>query len=287
MIKCMEPIPLSYVKNDQEFIHQIKWDGIRGIAVIEDTALHLYTKNGIECTAKYPELKTLPENVDAGQAVLDGEIVVFMNGKPSFYHVLRRSLLKKSASGMQYPARYIVFDLLYLNRRDIRPLPLKERQEMLQSCFSGSAVSAPADSFEDGGTLFSLMKQKGMEGIVSKRLLSPYIAGKRHGDWFKTKVERKLLCAVTGVSYKNGLPTSLSLGVYRDGVLKPIGHVGSGVKQEDLKLLSQQIKPGDAPAVTCWVKFFEWTPAGTLRAPVMLGFSASVPEEATGEEQSL
>jgi|AGTN01.2.fsa_nt_gi ATP-dependent DNA ligase len=287
MIACMEPVSLPHVRNEKGFIHQIKWDGIRGVAFIEGGGLRLYNKSGIECTAKYPELKTLPQNVSAGQAVLDGEIVVLAEGKPSFYHVLRRSLSASAANATSYPVNYIVFDLLFLNHRDIRPLALEERQRMLQGCFSGGAVAAAADSFEDGEMLFELMKQKSMEGIVSKRASSAYTAGKRHEDWFKTKVLKKLLCAVTGIIFNNGLPSSLSLGVYRDGVLTPAGHVGSGVGQEDLSRLARQLKPGEAPRITCWVKFTEWTPGGTLRNPVMLGFSARAPEEAAGEEQSL
>ncbi len=287
MIECMEPIPLPNIKNENGFIYQVKWDGIRGIAVIENESLRLYNKNGIECTEKYPEFKSLPQSIAAQQAVLDGEIVAMEGGKPSFYRVLRRSLSKGASNAPCFPVDYIVFDLLFLNHRDIRPLPLEERQRMLHRCFSRSAAAIPADSFEDGEALFELMKQKSMEGIVSKRMSSRYAAGKRHSDWFKIKVIKKLLCAVTGVNYKNGLPASFSLGVYRDGVLTPVGSVGSGVKAEDLRTLEKQMKPGGMPIITCWVKFSEWTSAGTLRSPVMLGFSAESPDKAAGEEQSL
>lgn len=287
MIECMEPVPLPYIKNGNGFIYQVKWDGIRGIAVIENESLRLYNKSGIECTEKYPEFKSLPQSVLAQQAVLDGEIVALEGGKPSFYRVLRRSLSKNASNAPYFPVNYIVFDLLFLNHRDIRHLPLEERQRMLHGCFSGSAVTVPADSFEDGEALFELMKQRNMEGIVSKRMSSRYTAGKRHADWFKIKVIKKLLCAVTGINYHNGLQASLSLGVYRDGVLTSVGSVGSGVKAEDMRTLEKQLKPGEMPIITCWVKFSEWTPAGTLRNPVMLGFSADAPDKAVGEEQSL
>jgi bifunctional non-homologous end joining protein LigD len=283
----MEPVSLPHVHQEKGFIHQIKWDGIRGLAVIEDGGLRVFNKSGIESTARYPELANLTRSVDAQQAVLDGEIVVIVDGTPSFYHVLRRSLSKNASNAASLSVRYIVFDLLFLNRRDLRGLPLEERQDLLRGCFQNSAVAAQADSFEDGEALFQLMEQRSMEGIVSKRPSSRYIAGKRHADWFKTKVLRSLLCAVTGVNYKNGLPASLSLGVYRDGTLTPVGDVGSGLKQEDLHLLAKQLAPGDAPRITCRVRFSEWTPSGTMRHPVFLGFSGAAPAEASGEEQSL
>jgi len=278
---------MAKVVHDVEFIHQIKWDGIRGIAVIEDGAVRFFNKSGIESTGKYPELGALTQSINAKQAVLDGEIVSLVNGKPSFYHVLKRSLSKNASNMNPYPVQYVVFDLLFLDHRDLRPLPLVERQSILQDTFVKSAIAAQADSFADGEALYALMKSENMEGIVSKRLTSRYIGGKRHTDWFKTKIARKLLCAITGVNYKNGLPSSLSLGVFRDGILTPVGDAGSGLKQEDLSLLAKQLKPGMEPIITCWVRFSEWTPGGTLRHPVFLGFSDAAPAQATGEEQNV
>ena len=286
MIACMEPVLLPDVKREVGFIHQVKWDGIRGIAMIEDRKVRLYNKSGIECTASYPELSILPQSVDAAQVILDGEIVALVDGRPSFYHVLRRGLSKNGANAARFPVRYIVFDLLFLNHKDIRPMPLEERQHLLQNCFSGSAFAAQTDSFNDGTALYELMKQRSMEGIVSKRLSSAYTAGKRHEDWFKTKITKKLLCAVTGVNYKHGLPSSLSLGIYRDGTLTHAGDVGSGLKQEDLSVLAKQLVSGETPRITCWVRFSEWTPHATLRHPVFLGFSDNAPQIATLEEQT-
>lgn len=286
MITCMEPISLPEVVREAGFIHQVKWDGVRGVAEIRDGGIRIFHKSGREATHRYPELGILPKCVKATHAVLDGEIVAFVDGKPSFYHVLQRSLSETTAS-TAHPVRYIVFDLLYVNRSDIRPLPLKERQRLLADCFTDSPVAAKTESFQDGKALYALMKEKNMEGIVSKRLNSRYTAGKNHSDWFKTKFVKKLLCAVTGVNIKNGLPSSLSLGLYRDGTLKPAGDVGSGLRREDLIQLAREMKPGAAPRIACWVRFAEWTPGGTLRHPVFLGFSDSAPETATGEEISL
>ncbi len=297
-IRCMEPVSILHVVTGQGFIHQIKWDGIRGICLLENGRIELYTKKGIRCTEAYPELQDLAKNVEARKAVLDGELVVFARGKPSFYHVLRRGLTKKEVAiehlAKQYPVRYIVFDMLFLEGDDLRPRPLEERQEELKRHFINSSVAALTDSFEDGKALFELVKQKNMEGIVSKRLGSEYIAGKNHGDWYKTKVIKKLLCVVAGIQLKNSLPASLVIGVYRDGKLSVIGAVSSGLKQDDWMLIKEYMrkeKTGEEkeiiwirPALTCWVRFTEWTEHGTLRNPVLLGFSGREAVEATGEE---
>ena len=295
-IKVMEPIALPNVAAG-DFIHQIKWDGIRGICVIENGAVSVFSKSGRNATAAYPELSALAQQMDAKQAVLDGEIVVFAEGKPSFYHVLKRSRVHSPAVAAQYPVRYVVFDILMLNGCDLKNEPIEKRQQLLKSRFSGSASMALADSFTDGEALFTLMRQKNMEGIVSKRRGSRYIAGKSHSDWYKTKTTRKMLCAVTGVHFNAGQAASLSLGVYHEGELIPAGHVGTGLSQDDLRRMAEYAQREGTPTgkddirleprLTCWVQFAEWTPTMTLRHPVMLGFSDKAPSEATGEEMTL
>ncbi len=298
IIKCMEPVSVPKVVKQPGFIHQVKWDGIRCASVIEGGEITLFTKKGGVCTAAYPELRALPGQVDAKRAVLDGELVVFVEGRPSFYHVLRRGFTRSEAGirrlASQIPVKYIVFDILFLDGEDLRGRPLAERQRIMRKRFTNSPAAALTDSFEDGEALFALMKQKNMEGIVSKRLESRYVPGKKHSDWFKTKISKKLLCVVTGVQLKNSLPASLSLGVYREGELTAVGAVSTGLKQSDWALIRdfmQKEKTGEEkdvvwvrPYLTCWVRFAEWTDHMTLRHPVLLGFSDSGASEATGEE---
>lgn len=289
----MEPIKRTDVIQESGFIHQMKWDGIRGIVCLKDGDVRIFTRSGNECTASYPELMKLSQSIDGAQAVLDGELVVFVDGKPSFYHALKRNQTRKSANVNQLlsinPIRYIVFDLLFLNGGDIRSKPLWQRQEILKAHFHPSQVAAVTEDFEDGEALFCLMKQQDMEGIVSKRLCSKYIPGKKHDDWYKTKTVKKILCAVTGIQLKNGLPVSISLGVFREQGLVPVGNVSSGLSQKDFSILKnfEQIKPHTDPILTCWVRFSEWTSSATLRHPVLMGFSDLPPSAATGEDVSL
>lgn len=297
MYPCMEPVRVPQVVTEGGFIHQIKWDGVRGIASVDDGGVRLFGKSGRDCTSQYPEMETLPRQMNAVSAVIDGEIVAFVDGRPSFYHILKRSRSYGGRSASTWPVRYIAFDLLELNGRDLRNQPLEERQALLRKHFTASPVAALADDFTDGKALFELMKRENMEGIVSKRLGSAYLPGKVHRDWFKTKTARKMLCAVTGLRLNNGQPASLELAVYRDGELVPVGHAGSGLNQEALRLLSDYAMKestglrGDVmrvmPRLTCWVRFAEWTADGTMRHPVLLGFADKPAEEAVGEEISI
>jgi bifunctional non-homologous end joining protein LigD len=293
----MEPVKTDHVVTDDGFIHQIKWDGVRGVAVVESAGVRVFGKSGRESTSQYPELGALRRQTDAVRAVIDGEIVAFADGKPSFYHVLKRSRSYGGQSASHWPVHYIAFDLLELNGRDLRRQPLEERQALLRTHFTPSSAAALSDDFTDGEALFALMKRENMEGIVSKRLGSVYVGGKGYHDWFKTKTARKMLCAVTGLRLNNGQPASLELAVYRDGGLVPVGHAGSGLNQEALRLLSDYaVKEttgmrGDVmrvmPRLTCWVRFAEWTADGTMRHPVLLGFSDRPVEEAAGVEISV
>ena len=297
MIRCMEPVSLDRVVREKGFIHQIKWDGVRGVAVLGGGCVRVFGKSGRECTLQYAELSVLLRQTDAMQAVIDGEIVAFANGKPSFYHVLQRSRSKGGRHASRCPVRYIAFDLLELNGRDLRRYPLEERQSRLAAHFTASPVAALADDFSDGDALFDLMKRESMEGIVSKRLGSTYSPGKNHRDWFKTKTAKKILCVVTGLRLRHEQPASLELAVYRDGVLTPVGHAGSGLTDEARRRLLEYASKENAnigadmmrvlPDITCWVRFAEWTADGTMRHPVLLGFSDKPAEEATGEEHCL
>lgn len=286
----MEPVRTQNVVQEDGFIHQIKWDGIRGIVHIENDNVRIVTRKGNNCTGSYPDLALLHRQIDAHHAVLDGEMVVFDGGKPSFYHALRRNRTQNISSAqrlaVQYPAKYIVFDILFLNGKDVRTLPLSKRQQMLRTHFEDNAAAAVTDDFEDGEALFALMKEQNMEGIVSKHLSSVYTAGKKHGDWYKTKTAKKMLCVVTGIHTKNEKPVSLALSVYRNGELVRVGSVSSGLTQGDLNLLDKAMQQGDI-ALTCWVRFTEWTHHATMRNPVLLGFSDLPKKQANGQEISL
>ncbi|MFV9510660.1 non-homologous end-joining DNA ligase [Tepidibacillus sp. LV47] len=310
-IKPMEPILRSDIPSGDTWIHQIKWDGIRGLTYIGQTGLRLYTKKGKERTEIYPEIQQLLKLVKANSVVLDGEMIILNDeNKPSFELLLKRERVqtkeKVSFYSKKYPIKYILFDILYLNGENLTKKPLSERKDLLLKFVDQNENIAITEDFKDGMMLFELMREKEWEGIVSKHINSPYTGGKNHKDWYKIKLQRKMLVVVGGVQWKYELPNSLLLGIYRNGRLLFIGKASIGLKQLDLQILKEfvpKLKQTDSPfyqitakindvtwlkpTLTCWVQFFDWTHEGQLRHPKILGFSPYLPKQAIGKEYVL
>jgi bifunctional non-homologous end joining protein LigD len=307
LIKVMEPILKSKIITKDDWIHQIKWDGIRGISYINNNDLKIYTKKGNLRANTYPEINTIISQFKGSQCILDGEIVVLdKNLKPSFSEILIRDRMKNastiSKSYTKYPISYVLFDILYFNNRDIRELTWEERNEILQNNIIKSSTITILDSFQNGIDLYNLAKFKNLEGIVSKSVTSKYIAGKNHNDWYKVKITKKMLAIVCGLKMKDNFPNSLVLGIYNNDRLYYVGNVSSGLKQSDLYLLNNFIKNLQqkesifpnidksnnivwfTPSLTCWINFFEWTNDGVLRHPKIIGFSNEPSQNATGKE---
>jgi ATP-dependent DNA ligase len=136
----MEPVLIRRIREGENYVHQIKWDGIRGIAVMEDRRVRIFNKSGRERTGFYPETESLADSVKAEKGVFDGELVVFDGLKPSFRKVLKRDQLKSTRYLdryiKEYPVKYILFDILSLNGEDLRGKPWAERNEILRSSFT-------------------------------------------------------------------------------------------------------------------------------------------------------
>lgn len=307
-IEPMEPTLRPDVPFGAEWIHQIKWDGVRGLCQVEDGAIRIFMKSGRERTDFYPELMEVPALLRARSAYLDGEIVVFDDtGRPSFGLAQARERIadpsRVSLYARKKPARYIVFDIIMLDGKDLTSHPLRQRYALLKERLSPGNNTVITDDFSDGDALLDLMREKNMEGIVSKRASSLYKGGKNHRDWFKIKLSKKLLAAVCGLSMKDGFPNSLILGINRDGKWLCIGKASLGLTQEHMRLLKERMPlfelpdspfhpapPGMKnavwlnPVLTCWVSFLERANDGGLRHPKIVGFSSSSPDEADGTE---
>ncbi len=304
----MEPVLTDTIMNGSDWVHQIKWDGIRGLCYVEQQHTRLFTRSGRERIDWYPELLAVESLLDCTEAVLDGELIVLDDsGKPSFYHVMARERVKRAERLKQYrekyPVQFMVFDILYRDGRDLRSLPLSERKAILDRTLRSEGPIQTVSDFPDGEALFAVMKEKGMEGIVSKHLSAAYIGGKKHREWFKTKVKKRLLCVVCGVKLKAGEIKSLILGIYQNEQLIPVGSVSSGLSFKDKALLIEtlsQLGQDDSPfggglrekdvvwfqpVLTASVIYMEKEPQGGLRHPVLEGFSARKPQEADGQEE--
>ena len=134
-IKPMEPRPAEAPFDDPEYVYQIKWDGIRILAFLEKGRVRLQNRKGRDRTAQFPELQHLAELIRSEEALLDGEVVVMEGGKPSFPRVIQRDFCKNERSilplSRKLPCTYCLFDLLFLDGKDLTGEPLVERQQLL------------------------------------------------------------------------------------------------------------------------------------------------------------
>src|SRR5713226_6103182 len=285
--------------SDPNWLFEIKWDGVRALARIENGALTLRSRNSIDITKRYPELATLPDALAARQAIIDGEIVALdAQGHSSFERLQERMHVRAPSESLVAQIRvvYFAFDLLYCDGYDLREAPLLERKLLLQRLLYTSERFRYSDhQLEHGKELFALAEQNGLEGIVAKRADSPYVSD-RSPYWVKLK-STKTVDAVVGGWTEARTPAlpfgSLLLGLYEGKKLRFIGHVGSGFDAKKLKDLSSRLKelaapasPFDAvpetnekpswvsPALVARVKFSGWTQEHALRHPVFLALRA-------------
>jgi bifunctional non-homologous end joining protein LigD len=281
--------------SDPNWLFEIKWDGVRALARIEDGALALRSRNSIDITKRYPELASLPNSLAARETILDGEIVALdAQGHSSFERLQERMHVRAPGESLvgRMPVVYFVFDLLYCDGYDLRESPLLERKQLLQRLLFTSDRFRYADhQLEYGKELFALAEQNGLEGIVGKRADSPYVSD-RSPYWVKLKITKTVDAVIGGrtEARTSALPFgSLLLGLYQGEKLRFIGHVGSGFDGKKLTELSSKLKERTAPScpfdavpetneqpswvspdLVARVKFSGWTQEHVLRHPVFL-----------------
>lgn len=301
-LQAMEPVSKKEPFDSPFYTFQIKWDGVRILALVEQGRVILKNRKGRPRTEQYPELQKLAALVGVKSAVLDGEVIAMAGGKPSFARIIRRDFCRREeavrALQRQIPCTYCLFDLLYLDGADLTGKPLEERLRLLAETVEAKPPLYLNENFEEGEALYREVEQAGLEGIVAKKKGSPYRSGKKSGDWLKIKPRRRQLCVVGGLTMPGGSVGALLLGAYREGELLYIGKAGSGLTESDLLLLrdyalksavagpsfSNPPRERDSlwlePRLTTLIEFAEWTGDLRLRAPVVLGFTNRSPAEA-------
>src|SRR5712664_2212886 len=281
--------------SDPHWLFEIKWDGVRALARIENGDLTLLSRTGADITKRYPDPSSLPNAVAAREAILDGEIVALdARGRSSFERLQERMHVRAPSEHLvtQIPVVYFVFDLLYCDGYDLRKSSLIERKQLLNRVMHASERFRYSDhQLEMGKELFALAEQNGLEGILAKRTDSPYVSD-RSPYWVKLKSTKTVDAVVGGwtAARTPALPFgSLLLGLYQGKKLQFIGHVGSGFDEKKLTELSGRLKelaasacPFDAvpetnekpswvsPGLVARVKFSGWTDEHSLRHPVFL-----------------
>jgi bifunctional non-homologous end joining protein LigD len=299
--------------SDPDWLFEIKWDGERALTWIADGKATLRSRTGKDITAQYPELACLPEAFHAKRVIVDGEIVVLdERGHSDFERLQERMHVRAPSSALieRHPATYYAFDLLYCDGYDLRDAALLERKELLRRILRpdkcpGGRVRFSDHQAEKGKELFELARQEGLEGVIGKRADSHY-SGSRSTSWVKIKATRVLDAVVGGWTAPRGAREhfgSLLLGLYEDGKLRFIGHVGSGFDNKKIAAIMGELRPlavakcpfEQAPETNekaFWVKpelvarvrFAGLTQERRLRAPVFIAMREDArPEDSRWE----
>lgn len=283
---------------------EIKWDGVRALAFCADGRLRLHSRRGGDITPRYPELEPLGRALGARQALLDGEIVAFgADGRPSFERLQRRMHLTDAGLvrrlAQSEPVVYAIFDVLHLQGHSLLELRYEQRRTLLDAlALAGPAWQVPAYHRGDGAALLAATRAQRLEGVVAKRLDSPYRPGSRSGAWLKVKNVRTADVVVggwlPGEGQRAGRLGALVTGVHRDGELRYAGRVGSGFTQAELDRVARLLAPlarADTPfsgtqppkathfvepRLVAVVEYGELTASGTLRHPRYKGLRDDV-----------
>ncbi len=253
---------------DEDFITELKLDGIRLILSKFNNKIRLYTRHKNEVTNMFPELLQL--DIPNG-TVLDGEIIVTdQQGKPDFEAMMERFQSKKSEHAIQY----CVFDVIYHNGQKITQLPLYERKELLEETVVDSNVICKVQwMYGNSLAYFELVKQQGLEGIVQKKANSKYQINKRSNDWLKVINYQYTDAVITGLRKDE---FGLLLGIEEGNQLKPGGIMEFVTPAARKQFYSQyqDLIVGENkqfiyldPKIKCKVKFRNYTKAGLLRIP--------------------
>jgi bifunctional non-homologous end joining protein LigD len=297
---------LSKMPSDEDhYGFEIKWDGMRALAYLARGKVTLESRTGRDITAQFPEAAGLSGPLGRRQMVLDGELVAFDEaGRPSFQqlqgriHLASEVLVRERMRAI--PVTYMLFDVLHLSGRSTRELPYEDRRAVLEDLdLDGPGWQTPGYHAGEGSALFAVSREKGLEGVIAKRLGSVYEPGSRGGAWLKVKNIRSQEVVIggwlPGKGRRSGMIGALLVGYYEDSELRYAGKVGTGFGEEDLKRLAERLKPlrrdtspfvgrqperGSIfvePKLVAEVAFGEWTRAGTLRHPSFKGLRTDKP----------
>jgi bifunctional non-homologous end joining protein LigD len=298
--------------NEDDWGFEVKWDGIRAVLYSGKRDMTLENRNLRDITFKYPELHPL-KGLDA---IVDGEIVALDdNGRPSFERLQGRMHLSTEpavrARMNEIPARFMAFDLIWHKGRDLTELPYTERRARLEALdLNGDCWQTPSWRVGEGTELLDAARAQQLEGVMAKRLTSPYCPGKRTQHWLKIKVKQNQEFVIAGWQPGEGrrLNTlgSLLVGYYDEGQFRYAGKVGTGFKEEDLRMLVKELRARQRktspftpppspprgvlfvePELVAELEFTEWTREGILRNPAYKGLRDDKPASAVVREVAI
>jgi bifunctional non-homologous end joining protein LigD len=236
-------------EEDARWGYEFKWDGVRAVAAVHGGVLSLTSRKGTDITVRYPEVGRLPTASAGHDAVVDGEIVAMdEQGRPDFgalQNRMHRTGPEVPRMAAARPVTFLVFDLLAWDGEDLTGLPYAERRDRLDALDLTAHRWVSTPWFRGGGAdVHAASQENGLEGVVAKRLDSPYRPGVRSPDWRKIKNVRTQSVVVggwrPGQGRRAGGVGSLLVGVPDDeGRLVFVGHVGTGFTEADLRHLER------------------------------------------------
>jgi len=315
MPAALEPMLASLVEKaprGEEWLYEVKWDGIRAIAFLDGGEVRITSRSGLRCERQYPELAVMPHQLAAQTAILDGEIAVLDEKGVSRFSLIQPRITNSDPNSISHlsrstPVVYFAFDLLYLDGYDLRGVSLAKRRELMQAVVTPGGVLRISEVFPGAGEeLLEAARAIGLEGVVAKHASSTY-ESRRSREWLKIKIVGEQEFVIGGFTAPQGDRDyfgALVLGLYEDRKLVWVGNVGTGFDQKLLASLNAKLKPlivdkcpfaerpkpdkgmtWVKPELVCQVKFANWTPDRRLRAPVFLGLRNDVaPRQAAREE---
>jgi len=304
-VEPMKALLLDELPKGQDWIYELKFDGVRAIAIKDNRYVELISRSAKDLGSKYHELLELLKKLPAKQAVLDGEVVALDEEGRSSFQLLQSFQM---AGVKKPPLFYYVFDLINLDGKDLTGVPLTQRKAMAETLVMNisSAIRFSPSIKADSAKLMREMQARGLEGLIAKRRDSKYEPGRRSGAWVKFKWTNEQEFVIGGYTRPKGTRThfgALLVGYYEKGKLLFAAKVGTGFDQKLLASLHNKFKrlvredcpfanlpekisgrwgPGLSmaemrrciwlePELVCQVRFAEWTRDNHLRQPAFLG----------------
>ena len=303
-IDPMKPRLVEKPPTAGDWIYELKFDGIRLIAVRSGKKVSLLSRNKNELTGRFPEIVEAVKSLPARECVIDGEVVALdEEGRSSFQLLQAREM-----EGRKSPVYFYAFDLLQLDGKSLIGLPLEARKNVLEKLCAdaGDPIRYSGVIGGDAKALLDEVKHRGLEGIVGKQRTSVYEPGRRSGAWIKLKCANKQEFVIGGYTPPQGSRKhfgAILVGYYENKRLVFAGKVGTGFTTEWLLVLHKKFRAEERsdcpfvdlpskqngqwvqgitpsmmrkmhwvkPVFVCEIKFAEWTRDGKLRAPVFLG----------------
>lgn len=237
--------------------YEFKWDGVRAVVYLDDGRIRVASRNERDITDSYPELRGLLSRFPRRRLILDGEIITLdPGGAPSFSLLQQRMHVRTPSPALRarVPVQLYVFDLLHQANQSTTDLPYTQRRQMLHDLAidDDAAQTPPGWADDTGGDLMQTATDLGLEGVVAKRLNSPYQPGIRSRFWIKTPLNKttEVIIAgwVPGRGRRAAMIGSLILGMYdQGGRLAYLGNVGTGFTDQMLTDLARQLQPLHRP----------------------------------------